>query len=229
MIQINLLPDVKVEYIKAKRTKRLVIVSSLVVSAVSLAVLFIVGSIVYGAQKIQLNNLDTAIKTNSNKLLATPDLDKVLTIQNQLNSLDKLHSDDPLTSRLPVFLKQLTPNDVQISSVKMKYEDTTLIISGDAKNLESVNKYVDTLKFTKYTTDSAPETEVSAFSVIVLDSFKRTDKESKYTIMFKFDPILFSRANKTITLIVPKITSTRSETERPTSLFKEEAKTTENN
>ena len=41
MIQFNLLPDVKLDYIKSKKNKHLIITSSVIVSGAALAVLII--------------------------------------------------------------------------------------------------------------------------------------------------------------------------------------------
>lgn len=222
MIQLNLLPDVKTKYIKAQRTKRTVLLSTFVISGVAIGVVLLLASVVYGAQKIRLNSLDGDIKTKTAVLKNIDGLDKILTIQNQLNALPGLHSTKPVVSRIFVFLPQITPTDVKISSYDLKLEDSTMTFTGTAKDLGAVNKFVDTLKFTKFTTDT--NTDVSsaplAFSSVVLSSFSRSDKDASYTVTLKYDPNLFVSTNKTVTLVVPKITSTRSETERPTDLFK---------
>ena len=97
-------------------------------------------------------------------------------------------------------------------------------ITGTADSLQSVNKFVDTLKFTTYSVVPAdgttPEPSTTKpFSAVVLSDFTRTDKEVTYTITLSFDPVIFNSANN-IKLSVPKIISTRSETEKPTDLFK---------
>lgn len=221
MIQLNLLPDVKVKYIKAQRSKRMVLLSAIVVSGVSLGILAILVSVVYGAQKVQLSYYDKEIKKNTAELKKIDGLDKILTVQNQLLSIDGLHAEKPVTSRIFTFLPQITPSDVQIASLNLKHEDSTMQISGTAKSLEAVNKYVDTLKFTKYSTESSATPE-NAFSSVVLSSFSRTDNDAGFTVALKFDPAIFKGENKTVTLVVPKITSTRSQTETPSALFNQQ-------
>jgi hypothetical protein len=154
-------------------------------------------------------------------------LDRSLMIQNQLKALPDLHKQKPVISRVFTFLPQLTPNDVSISNYELKITDNTMTFSGTAKDLISVNKFVDTLKFTKFTTDSNPDVANAkpAFSAVVLSSFTRTDKDASYSVTLKYDSELFDSANKTVSLVVPKITSTRSETERPVDLFKEQPAT----
>lgn len=222
MIQINLIPDVKDKYIKAQRKKRVVLLSSFAVCGVFIGITLILAFIVYGAQKVQLNLLENDIKKNTAQLQKIEGLDKILTVQNQLNSISGLHSQKPVTSRIFVFLPQITPTDVQISTLKLNYDDSTMNIIGTAKSLEAVNKFVDTLKFTDYTTDKTTDKK-RAFSEVVLTAFSRSEKEATYTINMKFDPTIFSGDVKTVTLIVPSITSTRSQTEQP-DIFKAQPK-----
>lgn len=228
MIQLNLLPDVKTKYIKTQRTKRTVLLSTVIISGAALGIVLLLASVVYGAQKLQLNNLNNDIKDKTAEIKKVESLDKILTIQNQLKALPGLHSEKPVISRVFVFLPQITPTDVNIANFDLKLEDNTMTFTGTAKDLILVNKFVDTLKFTKFTTDT--DTDVAnakpAFNTVVLSNFSRSDKEASYTVTLKYDPALFSAQNKTVTLVVPKITSTRSETERPTNLFKEQAPTT---
>jgi hypothetical protein len=54
---------------------------------------------------------------------------------------------------------------------------------------------------------------------VVLSDFTRTDKEATYTITLSYNPVIFDSASNVV-LTVPKIISTRSETEKPTELFK---------
>ncbi|HPW48071.1 MAG TPA: PilN domain-containing protein [Candidatus Saccharibacteria bacterium] len=222
MIQLNLLPDIKAKYIKAQRNKRTIILSSVIISGVSLGLVILMSSYVYIGQKIRLNMLENNIKANSTKLKNVEGLNKILTIQNQLNRLTELHKQKPVSERLFAYLSQIVPNDVQISSLEVDYKESKMKFTGTAKTLEATNKLVDTLKFTEYMTDQTQDSQ-RAFSEVVLSSFsvgKDTTAGVNYTIDLKFDPVIFSSDNKTVTLIVPKITSTRSQTEQPDVLFK---------
>jgi Tfp pilus assembly protein PilN len=220
MIQFNLLPDVKQDYLKAKRLKHSVIVISLLVAAASLFIFVMLALTVFAFQKVQIKGLNDSIATNSQKLKATKDLDKILTIQNQLKSLPDLHDQKPVTSRLFTYLAQLTPAQVTIGNVELDYSANTLNISGNADSLGTINKFVDTLKFTTYTDSSSGSNDAKKpFSSVVLASFSRTDKDATYQITLAFDPAIFD-SSSTIVLTTPKIISTRSETEKPTDLFK---------
>lgn len=218
MIQFNLLPDVKQEYIKAKRQKHSVIVVSLLVAAVSLFMFILLFLTVRVFQRTHLSNLDDDITTMTKTLNETADLDKILTIQNQLNSLPGLHDQKPVVTRLTNYLSEITPSQVNIGELEADFDATTISIKGTADSLQSVNKFVDTIKFTTFK-DGEEEATEPPFTAVVLSDFVRNNTETTYTITFSFNKIIFD-GNHDIKLTVPQITSTRSETEKPTELFK---------
>ena len=220
MIQFNLLPEVKQEYLKAKRLKHSVIVISLLTAGASLFIFVMLFMTVFVFQKAQIKSLDNDIADSSKILKNTDDLDKILTIQNQLKSLPELHDQKPVTSRLFTYLTQLTPAQVTVGNIELDYSQTKLTLSGNADSLGTINKFVDTLKFTTYTDAANGSTKATKpFSKVVLASFSRSDKDATYQITFDSDKTIFD-SNSAIALTVPKIISTRSETEKPTDLFK---------
>ncbi|RTK94234.1 hypothetical protein EKI60_04305 [Candidatus Saccharibacteria bacterium] len=219
MIQFNLLPDVKQQYIKAKRQKHTVIVVSLLMAASSLFIFTMLFLTVNIFQKAHLRNLDDDIQVSTKSLNDIPDLNKVLTIQNQLNSLPGLHDKKPVTSRLFGYMSQITPANVTIGNLSLNYAEETITITGQADSLSTVNKFVDTIKFTSYKIGEEDQQE-KPFSEVVLGTFARDETEATYTINFKFKPDIFD-SSKDVKLVIPKIISTRSETEKPGDLFKE--------
>jgi Tfp pilus assembly protein PilN len=201
MIQFNLLPDVKQQYIKALRTKRLVMVISFVASAVALTVLLILVLSVYVVQKKNINDLKSSIATNSSELKSTPQLATVLTVQSQLNSLATLNSQNPEASRLFDYLTQLTPTQVTIADFQIDFTMDTVVMTGNAPSLAAVNTFVDNLKYTTYTV-SGEATSQSAFSSVVLTSFGfDSTGTASYSISYNFDPTIFNNGD-TVTLSV---------------------------
>ena len=73
MIQFNLLPDVKLDYIKAQRSRRLVVVVSVVVSLASVALLVLLLSVA-ALQKKHLSDLSSDITSKSATLQKKPDI-----------------------------------------------------------------------------------------------------------------------------------------------------------
>ncbi|MDQ5972477.1 MAG: hypothetical protein QG553_636 [Patescibacteria group bacterium] len=222
MIQFNLLPDVKLEFIKARRSKHMVLLVAAAVTAASLLIFLGLFLVVNVLQTKRISDLDKDIKKNTATLKAVPDLDKILTVQNQLGSLTALHEQKPTTSRLVDYLGQMTPATATISDIKLDLSTNSLVITGNADALSTVNKYVDTLKFTTYTVDGSSESK-PAFSEVVLSGFSTNEeKKVSYEIKAIFDPVIFD-GTKQVVLVVPKIISTRSETAKPADLFQQPA------
>lgn len=222
MIQFNLLPDIKIQYLKARRQKHLVLLSSIVIVIVSLVVLAILISIVFGLQKKNLKDLNADISSSTHELQSTPDLNKMLTVQNQLQSITPLHDSKPVATRLFGYVSQFTPSSASISRLNVDFAKFSMSISGSADSLGTVNTFTDTLKFATYHTAKEPEVEKAAFSNVVLSNFGRDSKGASYTITLQFDEVIFSELED-VTLTVPKKVTTRSEVEQPAALFQKPA------
>lgn len=219
MIQFNLLPDVKIAYIKAQRQKQLVVSISVIASIAAITIFLLLFMFVNVAQKKNMNDLSKDIKTQSNDLMKTKDLNKILTVQNQIGALDGLHGDKVVAQRLFGYLEQVTPKDVSISQLDVDFEASTISISGTSASLAAINTYADSLKFTKFTTKN-DETEKAAFNDVVLAKLTRTDGKNDYTLTAVFDPLIFAQGEE-VELKVPQMVTTRSSTERPGALFEE--------
>src|SRR5882757_6261743 len=176
MVQFNLLPDVKQEFIKARRTKRMVTLIAVAASGAAVFVLLLMIVTVDVVQKKSIHDLNSDIGKYSKQLKAVPDLNKILTVQNQLNTLTSLHDQKVVTSRLFGYVAQVTPAQASISKLSVDYTANTMNITGEAPTLDVVNSFTDTLKNTTYTLDKSGKGSTSAFSKIVLSSFGRDSK-----------------------------------------------------
>jgi len=228
MVQFNLLPDIKLQYLRIQKIKHLVVVGSVLVSACALVIFGLLVAYVDFAQAIQLNNLNTNIASSSKQLSNNPDLSSILTIQNQIQTLPSLESQNPVASRVYQDLLQVTPNNAQISSFTITFTPATstntaadsIDIEGSADSAATVNEFTDTLKFTNYEV-SSQASPVPAFSNVVLSSFGTNQTGGvDFTIDCNFDSSIFSAANQNVKLVVPpgKIT-TRSVVNQPSTLF----------
>ena len=223
MIQFNLLPDVKLEFLRTQRLKRLVIATATLVTGVALLLFVIMFIIVNIVQKTQISNIKNDIKANSKKIAGVEDINKILTVQNQLTSLPSLHQQKPVATRLFTFITQFTPVQATINKVSVSYATNHIEMTGNADTLETVNRFVDTLKFTMYHTSDSND-QKPAFKTVVLNSFSVDAKVgATYNVGMDFDPLLFD-SHYAVVLDVPKDKiTTRSETERP--LFSTPVKT----
>jgi Tfp pilus assembly protein PilN len=211
MLQFNLLPDVKKEYIKAKRQKRLVITVSVITGVTSLVLLFLLFSYVQFAQKKSIDDLTEDISTEVAKVNSVQGLNEILTIQNQLKSIPGVVEEKPETSRIFDYIRLVTPTNVFISSLELDVINNTIEVSGSASDLVAINTFADTLKFATYKTKDIEDGK--PFSNVITDLTRNSEKSS-YLIEMQFDPILFD--NKVdVALIVPKTVTTRSVTGQP--------------
>jgi len=202
MIQFNLLPNVKLEYVKTQHTKRLLTVISFFVGVASIAILLLSIVSVDVLQKKSLHDLNTDIGKYSTDLKGVKDLDKILTVQNQLSTLTSLHDQKPVTSRLFTYISQVTPSQASLNQMSIDFTANTLTVGGTAPSLDVVSVYTDTLKNTTYTA-ADPKVTAHAFGHVVLSAFGRTQAGATFTITCSFDPPIFNSANK-VTLAVPK-------------------------
>lgn len=211
MIQFNLLPDVKKEYIKAKRTKRMIISVSTIVSISSIVVLVLVFSYVQVVQKKSINDLTKDIEQEVASIQSVQGLDEILTIQNQLNTIPELFVTRPETSRIIDYMKQVVPAGVYINDLKVDVLNSSMEISGESGSLLLINKFADTLKFATYNSDDVKG--VKSFSNITTDSFRNAERTS-YTVKLQYDPILLDNT-QSIVLVIPNTITTRSVTGQP--------------
>ncbi len=227
MIQFNLLPDVKLQYIKAKSSKRMVISISVLTAATAVTVMILLLFVVNVLQKKHLSDLNNDIAKYSKQLNDTTDLNKILTIQNQLSNLTALHDKKPVVSRLSGYLSQITPTKIGINSLSVDFGSSNMKFSGTADSLNTVNTFVDTLKFTTYDTDTTKGT--NAFKNVVLSGFTPgKDGKTSFDLVLSYDPVIFDSAAK-VKLTVPSQTTTRSEVEKPNALFQTKTDTSTGN
>jgi Tfp pilus assembly protein PilN len=235
-LQFNLLPDVKQEYLKTKRTKRTVITASAVASIIALFILLTMITTVYVVNKKQLNDADSDIKKYSKQLQDVKNLDKILTIQNQLTSLQQLHQSKHKMSRIYTYLPQVTPAHVCISQLSIDTTSTTMNFQGTSESQKSINTFVDTLKFTKYKLGGQNSGKYAFPSVIesqfgissTTSSSQKTANSAQcqgapapagYQLIVKYDPTLFSNSSD-VTLDVPVgLVTTRSVLDNPSNIF----------
>lgn len=201
MVQFNLLPDVKLEYVKSRRTKYLMTFISVVVGAVAITVFLLSLFIVNVVQKKSLSDLNNDIAAYSAQLKDVKDLSDILTVQNQLGTLTALHDGKPVTSRLFDYVGQVTPAQASLNKLTIDFATPGISVGGTAPTLDTVGLYANTLKATQFSVEGEEGTK-KAFSDVVLSSFGRDDKGATFVITFKYDPAIFE-ATKKVTLIVP--------------------------
>lgn len=189
MVQFNLLPDIKLQYIKSQRTKHLVTFIATLAGLISVGLLLFSLFVVHVVQKQYIKSLTKDITKYTKQLQSTPDINKMLTVQNQLNRLTELHEGKGQPSRLFAYLQQTTPAQTSLNKLRLDNVESELKLDGIAPNLDTVKVYANVLKSARYTIgESEPK---YAFKDVVLDSWSRDVKGTSFSISTKFDPVLF--------------------------------------
>lgn len=111
MIEVNLIPDVKRELLKAQRARGVVISMSILVSIIAAGVVVLLLVYMYGVQWARGAFLDGQINDKNTSLSKVEDLSKILTIQNQLSSITALNNSKNMTSRVFDVMSAVTPTD----------------------------------------------------------------------------------------------------------------------
>jgi len=148
MIEINLIPDVKQELLKAQRTRAAVISSSILISIIAGGIVVALALYVFGVQTVRSSLLDTQINDGNAKLSKVEDLSKILTIQNQLTKISQLNADKNVSSRVFDMLSAVTPsgaNTVQFSQISVDTENTTIRLEGQTNAYDSMEVFKKTL------------------------------------------------------------------------------------
>lgn len=132
--EINLVPDVKLQMIRAQKMRNLVLFICIVVSAVSVGVVLVLFSIKSG-QDIAMSNQDKKLATMSAKLMGYEELGDLVTIQSQLDRLNDIADNKTVLSRVFGALGVMLPTGgdlVQLSDLRVDMDTNTLRMEAQA-------------------------------------------------------------------------------------------------
>ena len=236
MIEINLLPNVKRELLKTRVMRNRVISISFLVGGASIAAVVVL-ALILGSQIAGEAVQNGVIKDRNDKLMAVEDLNKVVTIQNQLTKINEQHSRKKINSRIfdvVTAVNPVVPNNVSFSDIKVNPESKTITLEGSAVNgysaLETLKKTILNTKV--QTTDGDKSSEVSLTKEIKDgDTSFGENSEGKKVLQFSFsfeyaEELLAPANNGTVSVLTPtgKVDVTDSRQGIPDSLFKSNSK-----
>lgn len=236
MIEINLLPNVKRELLKTRAMRNRVISISFLVGGASIATVVVL-ALILGSQIAAEAVQNGVIKDRNDKLMAVEDLNKVVTIQNQLTKINEQHSRKKINSRIfdvVTAVNPVAPNNVSFSDIKVNPESKTITLEGSAVNgysaLETLKKTILNTKV--QTTDGDKSSEVSLTKEIKDgDTSFGENSEGKKVLQFSFsfeyaEELLAPANNGTVSVLTPtgKVDVTDSRQGIPDSLFKSNSK-----
>lgn len=226
MIQMNLLPDLKKEYLKSQKTKGLVISSSILITLGALGLSALLFIYVNFLQQVQITLATNDITHKESQLKAIPDIDKYLTIQAQLASLPDLHNNKGSYSRLFDFLSVINPSapsNVSLNNLQLDTNDKSIIFTGTTASFETLNVFVDTLKNAQveYNANSQADTKEKMFAQALIQSSGLVrvggNNRVSFTVKVIYKDSVFNVQNTNMKATVPNITTTQSVTQSPQS------------
>lgn len=244
MIEINLVPDVKQEFIRAQRVRAQVISWSIVVGVIAVGAVVLLAVYVFGVQFGRSVYADSQIDSKYKTLSQTTDLSKLLTVQNQLTKITELHDASPETSRIFDTLTSIippAPNDIQISDLVVDNTVGTFTFTGVAPSgyaaLETFKKTLgnSVVEYAPASTDSSqsasPETTPLATNISISDVHYGLDANNNrvltFSMSFSYAPQLFDNTLGNVHIVVKDIgNNTDSYIGIPKSLFTQQPTST---
>ncbi len=234
MIEINLIPDVKQELLKAQRVRAGVISMAIFVGIAAIGVVVVLALWVFAVQTARGAISDGTIKDQSQKLSSVEDVSNTLTIQNQLSKLQEMHNTKSIDSRVFDVLTTINPpapNDVSITNLSLDSSTKTITIEAQAVNgypaLEVFKKTIGATSF-EYTSNGEKKSVPLANGISDSDRSYGEDasgaKVLRFTLSFTYPDELFSKLAQNGTIIAPTKTNvTDSFLGVPQSLFTQKA------
>ncbi|TXG76944.1 hypothetical protein E6Q11_03715 [Candidatus Dojkabacteria bacterium] len=233
MIEVNLIPDVKQELLKARRVRNSVISGAILVSIVAGGIVTLLAVYVFGVQWGQHTFYDKSIKDNQAKIQSIEGASDLLTIQNQLSVLSEAHNNKTISSRLFGLLDTINPaapNNITISKVGLNSDEKTIEIEGQADNsfaaLETFRKTIEAtnIEYSEGENSSEPTKKLLASEVTTSDTSFGEDnsgrKVLRFKLSFKYDEALFARNSQNLQIVGPtKRNATDSFKGVPSGLF----------
>ncbi|MBC7764729.1 hypothetical protein H7Y29_03350 [Microbacteriaceae bacterium] len=235
MIEINLIPDVKQEFIRAQKMRNFTITASILTGLAAGAVVVILG-LLLGAQALHETLARGEVNTQFKKLQSVENIDNVLTIQNQLSKISSINNSKTIDSRLFDVLTAVSPaapNDIKVASVQLNPIDKVLTIEGSASNgyaaTETFRKTI--LNTTLESTTDGQKTSLPLAEDVLLGETSYGEgadgaKVLRFTLSFTYAEGLFDNSLRTLRIVTPTtaIDVTDSRTRVPETLFSQQAK-----
>ncbi|MBP7017943.1 hypothetical protein KBB17_00375 [Candidatus Saccharibacteria bacterium] len=145
MINVNLLPDSKLQKLKSKRSKDAVRAISVILIIASIALpvtLLIFDFVMTQAIKSKQNKIDDLVT----KFETQEDVQRILTVQNQLNALPQVEANSFKMSNLLAVIEHATPKNVSLLGVNVLNDNGTFEFQVNADSMQSANEFINTLE-----------------------------------------------------------------------------------
>ena len=232
MIELNLIPDVKLELLKARRQQAMVISGSIIATIAAGGLVAVLALYVFGGQALIKNNASSEITKQMAQLKSVKDLEKTLTVQQQISSINDQQNSKLISSRLFDVLSATVPdnkNKVRITTANLDAETKTIALEGEADNgyeaLEVFKKTIADTSFS-YLTEGSEERTSAPITTGLSDSDRSYGESAsgqrvlRFKLTLSYPEELFLPASKSIRINPPQSGNiTDSSNSVPKSLF----------
>lgn len=234
MIEINLVPDIKQELLRARSIRSAVVSGAIITTIVAVGVVVALSVYVFGVQGLRGLAADNSIKDGAAKLATVEDLSKVLTIQNQLTKMSALNDEKVINSRAFDLVRAIippAPSDVKISSLTIDGDAETIAFEGQSPDYPSFEALKKTIAAANVRYNEGDELRdvILASNLSISDVSYGEDATGKkvlrYTISFTYAAEIFSpKVNNPTIVLINGGNVTDSYLGIPKSIFTEPAK-----
>lgn len=144
-LEINLVPDIKGEMIKALKLRNLIFFICIVVASASVVVSLVLATIAGGQQAV-VDGKKGTISLLSEKVKSYDDLSDFLTVKDQLDNIGKISDNKQLLSRIFGALAALLPtgpDSITLSELSVNFTGELPTISFDAQANAGAEPFID--------------------------------------------------------------------------------------
>ena len=220
MIEVNLLPDVKQEFLRTQAQKRLVVSGMILISIVSGILVVLLIFVAYVVQPGLRLLAEGDIKTKSSQLEGDKNLPRDLTIQNQLATITQLHEQKGVYDRFFDYFTSLNPevpNNISISDATIDAVGGTISIEASAANYQAIAVFQDTLKNAElnYVDSDGNSQQTPLFTDISISDAglgqdSKGNEIASFNAALTYDPNAFSWTAQNPSVSVPNKSTTPS-------------------
>ncbi len=186
MINVNLLPDSRLDRIKAGKRQRAVATFSAlsIVAGVALPIILI---IVWLGQRGILVLTQRSIDRQVGELRVIEGLDQMLTVQNKLNSLPALNQQRLYNSTFLALLPKLLPRTVSLTEINLS-ENSTVRVSGKAPSTSPIEDFIAVLRRTELF--QGDQSRLAFSNVVPINITPSIEDRATFEASFTIDSVL---------------------------------------
>ncbi len=213
MIEINLIPDVKQEFLKAQRTRNAVATVAGIVGASAVVATVVLG-LTYGGIIAVGAIQDNTIKNEFAKLEKVEDLNNTVTVQNQLSKVSGHFTEQQIFSRMIDIVNATNPGGNDAISVTdltvdpaSKLVTVQAIAPGGYSSTEAYKKLIENTKIQYQNEDGTTTEEDLASGVAIGETNYSEDADSRrvlnFTLTFTYTDNTLMRSAKGFRIQTP--------------------------